>query len=822
MLTTSPYHAVAANYRENGYHVMPVGPGTKVPGQLRDGEWRPMGGWQKYCDTMPPEFIHEQWERLPDAGVCVAHGKAIGLDLDTDRKDVGEALHAAIEPSDVRRRGRKGWLGYYRPGDGLDGLTARVRWYDPAVKDAKGEPSKVPVVELLLHGTQSVLPPTIHPDTNEPYRWVGLATLEDTPLEELPVFTGDDLAALDREFGKIGLTRQAPRRVCDREYERPAASDHDLEKPFGRSLNDRAMEAIDRWWPELDMPKSRQRGAGAWEAVPFWRSSGSGRSVQDRNPNLKATPRGIVDFGADRSYTPVDVVMAARDCSFNAAAEWLQEYVRTEIGAAGPSKGNHHFEHENKADKGGREGKGNHPDPMPEPAFDPSRWAATPVFAGKRRFHAIKPIAEPSEAEWQAIVPKEPPPFPVQDFSVCEGLLGDVARHIDDASATMTEAGALAVALPLLGSIFGGSYATPTNLRTNLYTVALGGSGTGKTTLVTPAKELMIMSGQSDLIGADRFMSGSGVLQMLRQGARRVCFLDEFGHMLQQIGSAGAGVHAKQIVTELTALYSAAGTVFSGSAYADGRSSEIPYPHLCLFGMATPEQFWRAFGSSSLEDGSIARYLVFPLGETAAKDMDTSAAEAVAESIREAQRVMASRVTGNLGQPALTTAPLDDYAEKARTALKEKETAFATYAEKNGVRGGSAILRRVTENALKIALVSAVGRSPVSPEIDARDMEIGHALAWWSANVMISNIASHIADNQLERDVNDVERKIKEAGPGGIMKGRLKDRCRTIGKRAFEEILESLEDAGLVAKVKVETKTKVGWKMVYKGESQDG
>jgi len=306
------------------------------------------------------------------------------------------------------------------------------------------------------------------------------------------------------------------------------------------------------------------------------------------------------------------------------------------------------------------------------------------------------------------------------------------------------------------------------------------------------------------------------------QQPSRVSFLDEFGHILQQISAPGAGIHSREIITEFTALYSAANTVFSGSAYADGRDTSITHPHLCLFGMATPDQFWRAFGSSSLEDGSIARYLVFPLGKTATKDMDASAAQEVADAMQGLQTAINGRVTGNLGQPKVTIVPLDDMASKARDALKEKEVAFAEYAETNAIRGGGAILRRVTENALKIALISAVGRNYTSPEIDARDMDIGHALAWWSANVMISNIASHIADNQLERDVNEVERKIKEAGTNGVMKGAMKDRCRGIGKRSFEEIIEGLEEAGKIRKVRVESKTKIGWRLTYNdGTSND-
>ncbi len=73
-----------------------------------------------------------------------------------------------------------------------------------------------------------------------------------------------------------------------------------------------------------------------------------------------------------------------------------------------------------------------------------------------------------------------------------------------------------------------------------------------------------------------------------------------------------------------------------------------------------------------------------------------------------------------------------------------------------------------------------------------------HALARWSATVMIGNIASHIADNQYEADVNIVERKVEAVGERGILRGRLKDQLRSIRKRDFMESLEALEDGGRI------------------------
>ena len=357
-------------------------------------------------------------------------------------------------------------------------------------------------------------------------------------------------------------------------------------------------------------------------------------------------------------------------------------------------------------------------------------------------------------------MPRAPQPFPLGPED-CPGVLGEVAAYIDEASATATEAGALAVALPVLGAVMGRAFATPSNLRTNILSVALGGSGSGKTSLVNPAKELLRLAGVPEVIGQDRIASGSGLLRMLTVEPRRVCFLDEFGHLLQQIGAPGAGIHSRQILTELTKLYSDAGTLYTGTAYAGREPEPIDCPHLCLFGMATPEQFWRAFGSSSLEDGSIARFLVFPIGAARIKDPDLRFQHQAVAAVKAVVEAVRGLVRGNLGRPALLTVDFDERADAARLALQETMQACAQYAELNGVRGAPAILRRVAENAQRIALISAVGRNPGAPVIEMRDFDIGHALARWSATTMIHNIASHIADNQTERDVNDVERFIQ-------------------------------------------------------------
>ncbi len=799
----SPYARAAGRLRDMGYHAMPAKPGEKVPGHFEAGRWSHMARWQDWCGRMPPEFLHERWESWPDAGVCIAHGAVVGADVDTDRKDVADAVVAALGPSPVRRRGQKGWMGYYRPGPDAKGsghACAGITRTSASIGE-DGRRSWPPLVELLLHGTQSVVPPTIHPDTGQPYHWLTPDTLEDTPLSDLPELPADPVAGLDAELGKLGLTRENPNgRARDsgtRELAPPGA--HDLEKPRFRSMNDRALAALDRWFPALGLPKTRQRGAGSWEAVAAWRPSSSGRPIEKRGANLHASPSGIRDFGDGEPYTAIDLVIAARGCSFDGAVDWLEPFLDPEPRA----------EIDLDAIAAAAERRRVAAEAADRVEAARSRSAARPprrpvaLVRRRRRFDGLtrratgRPLELPSDAAFEALVPRTPQPFPLGPED-CPGVLGEVAAYIDEASATATEAGALAVALPVLGAVMGRAFATPSNLRTNILSVALGGSGSGKTSLVNPAKELLRLAGVPEVLGQDRIASGSGLLRMLTVEPRRVCFLDEFGHLLQQIGAPGAGIHSRQILTELTKLYSDAGTLYTGTAYAGREPEPIDCPHLCLFGMATPEQFWRAFGSSSLEDGSIARFLVFPIGAARIKDPDLRFQPQAVAAVKTVVEAVRGLVRGNLGRPALLTVDFDERADAARLALQETMQACAQYAELNSVRGAPAILRRVAENAQRIALISAVGRNPGAPVIEMHDFDIGHALARWSATTMIHNIASHIADNQTERDVNDVERFIQAAGDRGRTWREVQRNFRRVKARDLREIFEGLEREGSI------------------------
>lgn len=94
-----------------------------------------------------------------------------------------------------------------------------------------------------------------------------------------------------------------------------------------RDLNNAALGNLDAWVPHLGIHRCKpQRGRfRSFVGVAQWRESTSGKTLEQREPNLKICGSGIRDFGDNRGYTPIDLVVAARSRDLREAVTWLGE-----------------------------------------------------------------------------------------------------------------------------------------------------------------------------------------------------------------------------------------------------------------------------------------------------------------------------------------------------------------------------------------------------------------------------------------------------------------------------------------------------------------
>jgi phage/plasmid-associated DNA primase len=141
----------APRYYAAGLPVIPLYPREKKPIP---------NDWSRYFDhPVEPEQQASWIEQCRDSNIGIVLGPQSGIvmmDIDTEDVRLMNVIEQLLPPTPWRRIGKKGVMLAYR----YSGLkTFRI-------KNTSGET----ICEMLSARTQSVLPPSIHPDTQQPYQ----------------------------------------------------------------------------------------------------------------------------------------------------------------------------------------------------------------------------------------------------------------------------------------------------------------------------------------------------------------------------------------------------------------------------------------------------------------------------------------------------------------------------------------------------------------------------------------------------------------------------------------------------------------------------
>jgi hypothetical protein len=146
--------------------------------------------WQRYCTEHIKEDVLVSWEKgFKNANVGLPLGPSnnlIALDIDSDDPKVLKA--APLSP--VVKRGKKGETRFFR----YNGEASRKR-HDL-------------FYEILSLGNQTVIPPSIHPETKTAYTWTGMGDLLSADIDELPILDGEFVKMLEdnRPSGGVEIT----------------------------------------------------------------------------------------------------------------------------------------------------------------------------------------------------------------------------------------------------------------------------------------------------------------------------------------------------------------------------------------------------------------------------------------------------------------------------------------------------------------------------------------------------------------------------------------------------------------------------------------
>lgn len=408
------------------------------------------------------------------------------------------------------------------------------------------------------------------------------------------------------------------------------------------------------------------------------------------------------------------------------------------------------------------------------------------------------PTAEPSGK------PPDPGPFP-EHLRHVPGFIGEVIAFNIETAQRPQPVLALAAAISLQATLAARKVRDERGNRTNLYCVGLAPSGAGKDHARKVNKNLLFQAGLDAHEGSEDLASDAGLVTAVDRQPAVLFQIDEFGRFLRTIGDPKRAPHLFNVLTALMKLYSSADTVFRGKAYAEAkRNKVIDQPCVNVYATTVPEHFFESLTAESLNDGFIARLLVFEAEATPPRQR--SVARDVPEHLLEAARWWGEfQPGGNLARehpvPAVipctaeATAIFDELAERVDVELAQSNIE------------GRSLWARAEEKACRLALVYACSADREKPVIDENAARWACDLSVHMTRRMLFVAGQWVADGQFDARQKRVLRIIRNAG-GRISKRDFSRRTQWLTQRERQEVLENLLETEQVEQITEETATK--------------
>lgn len=746
-MSQSPYSQVGPRLVQLGYSAIPIAPGSKAPGDWLGGvRWKKLDEWTLFCLKPPGEVTVQKWSMWPEAGVGICMGPASGLvavDFDT-RPELWPALEAAIPESPVKKRGEKGYTAFYRySGEKLKRFTK------------PGDPK--PTVEILSTGGQTVIPPTIHPDTKRPYRWDGPSLL-DVPLAELPTLPADVVAIFSEIVGVS--------------YRPPETSQHfaeDWDHPSVEWVADMLKSisvavGADAWYRVGSSIKSLypdDRGFELWRAWSATDKREVTPGVPQYQPRRMAKDWEKLD-PKTRNVTPGTIFGLARDAGYknwHFDQEKLLEGVSAELHPRVPT-------------------------------------VITPTGVTRPKFTLSTDVCMRAP-----------------------GLVGAITRWMVETSQQPQPVLALAAALAAVGALKAHRVRTETDLRTNIYVLGLAESGSGKRYPIDAIRVLFREAGVDHLLGKEP-ASAEGLCQMLREGDG-VCVImwDEIGHAISVMCDKNTGAHYSQIMSTVTNLFTEAASFHDGKALAAGSRENIEQPCLCICGMTVEERLFENLTKENASDGFLPRWLVFEVDTHNPKlQQEAVGLRSVPNHIINEITDIAGcgRFGGwkkrcpeneqrriDEGRKPLDTKIYDPryvpYTVEARAAYWRWRQEFADKAQEVSSQGRAAraIWNRAAEHIARIALIVSGYEETGMLEMNwAREVVVSRCEALCDA------VSRRIGQNEKERNTKRVYELIRECD-NGILRSVLTRKTQWLNTQERASILQTLKDSDQIREVSI-------------------
>ena len=772
---SSPYALTGPSLVSNGYSAIPILPGSKRPGTMSRGRWYGDLDWTRFSTRLPTDIEVGVWNRYPDAGICVVLGgehNVVAIDVDTEDGDEVEALSKIIPESPVAKRGAKGYTAFFRA--------------SPKIASRPFDTKRGRAVDLLCRGKQSVVPPTLHPGTGQPYVWLTDSTLEHISPDRLPMLPDDIAERVAEALRPFGYVPEPIRERGER-------------TSFGGDIWDdvkaEALLRLDDWVPHLGIDAKRLRN-GNWRGRAIWR--------QVENSNVSFSAKGIRDFGADEGITAIDVVMRALDVEDHEALDWLKGKLGFEDAPeaepvefllkprSAPDDGATDEEKQAAWLETAKSNFEKLPAEQRRAIEDMTRVYAKARIAngGEHPRYTEKVAAELGPQYREAFLKIDLDLFNLveakstalqtidgitvgkdADWTDVDGVLGEMRDWILATSPFPNRRMAVMAAFATLSGTTARHLYTPTGLGLGLVMAMLARTTVGKDAPLTAVAKILYAAGLGHMSQPAKSFTVSGFEQgLINSSGACVATGDEIGeNLLARILSKKAMSHEtmmKTFIMEATGQQDDSAPFALTKRSRNGSRDAAPIQTLdgilfTMLGASTPKRFFETLSNGNVTDGLLGRVLTI--------NADPKPEENEAPFIRVPDSVIAALraigETGYTGKLNLGGMPIYDRVRaqwtpegKARYDLlgKRIDALLATEPPYEELYG------RAKANALVLATLLAISRDHIAPMVDAPDIDRGAAMVMESIAATIAGLGDATGGTPYGEMVRDIETYVRK------------------------------------------------------------
>lgn len=377
------------------------------------------------------------------------------------------------------------------------------------------------------------------------------------------------------------------------------------------------------------------------------------------------------------------------------------------------------------------------------------------------------------------------------------GLVGEIADWITSTAIRPQPKLSLAAALTFVGMLKGHMYSTSSDLRTNILTMCLAPTASGKEHPQNCLFKLIKAAGLKDY-SLGKPASGTGLLTGLQKSKRvGLLVIDELGRYLGHSMSKGAGSWQKEIIDIIIESFSKANSVMIGKQYGNEKTNpriDLVQPHLCVFGASVKERLVETCTSTEAIDGFLNRWIIFENKERPDENPNGRPTPPPPDLVA---RIIESRVgfmpvvdkddeplVKAIGYTPEARVIMDEYAARIARLLKDAKAPL------------DALYSRSKEHVAKLAIILCDNEF-----VRERDIKLAIQIVEESGKLILSFV-NDIADNQHEADFLRVQRIIKDAKI--ISRNELTRKTQFLagGNKKRDEIIQSLIDSNIAVEMK--------------------